>query len=479
MVWVYACPSLILTAYTVISLRYGKKRLEGLPRKEHPLKIFYGAALRIYERTEKWSGRSGGRKADRMIKSLCVKENVEKEAMVYYVKKYALCLALAWAISFLGLIVCIAGSRISAVTVLTRNEYGQGDASYELDVDYKGESETVQINIEERKYTEDEIYSLFEEAYEALPEILKGENESLEKVSEPLELVSDYGEISIYWEIGDTELLSYSGEVIGEIPEGDSVTLNLFAEFLLEEETAIYNFPVTLVSETLSEKELLLSNIMEEIEENNDICESEVELPDNINGEEISFSESSTENNGIWLILALAAVFAILVLYDRKLEEKMKARNDQMLVDFTEIVSKLSLLYEAGLSIYKAWERIVADHERQGKKEERFAYSEMKLVLEKIKSGVSEGEAYEQFGRRCALHPYIKLGNILSRNLTKGSKGMKELLDREVEEAFEARKRLARKKGEEASTKMLLPMLILLGVVLVITCVPSLMSIGL
>ena len=35
---------------------------------------------------------------------------------------------------------------------------------------------------------------------------------------------------------------------------------------------------------------------------------------------------------------------------------------------------------------------------------------------------------WDQFGRRCGLYPYIKLGNLLEQNLSKGTKGMKELL---------------------------------------------------
>ena len=67
---------------------------------------------------------------------------------------------------------------------------------------------------------------------------------------------------------------------------------------------------------------------------------------------------------------------------------------------------------------------------------------------------------------------------MLEQNLTKGTKGMKELLAQEVADAFEERKRLARKKGEEASTKMLIPMIMMLAVVIVIVAVPALMSIG-
>ena len=98
-------------------------------------------------------------------------------------------------------------------------------------------------------------------------------------------------------------------------------------------------------------------------------------------------------------------------------------------------------------------------------------------MLEKIKSGVSEREAYAQFGQRCGLYPYIKLGNILEQNLSKGTKGMKLLLKQETVDAFEERKRIARKRGEEAGTKMLVPMILMMLVVVVIIAVPALMTV--
>ena len=78
------------------------------------------------------------------------------------------------------------------------------------------------------------------------------------------------------------------------------------------------------------------------------------------------------------MILALIAIVVVFIGFDKSLEEKVKKRNEEMMIDFTEIVSKLSLLYSAGLSILKAWERIVSDYEKKGVK--RFAYQEMKLV---------------------------------------------------------------------------------------------------
>ena len=49
---------------------------------------------------------------------------------------------------------------------------------------------------------------------------------------------------------------------------------------------------------------------------------------------------------------------------------------------------------------------------------------------------------------------------------------------REVEDAFELRKNLAKRLGEEATTRLLAPLLLLLFVVMIFILVPAMMSMG-
>ena len=108
-----------------------------------------------------------------------------------------------------------------------------------------------------------------------------------------------------------------------------------------------------------TEKEKLIRLITESITKSNSVYESKVNLPKTIEGREISFKKTKDDNTKALLILALIAIVVVFIGFDKSLEEKVKKRNEEMMIDFTEIVSKLSLLYSAGLSILKAWERIV------------------------------------------------------------------------------------------------------------------------
>ena len=59
------------------------------------------------------------------------------------------------------------------------------------------------------------------------------------------------------------------------------------------------------------------------------------------------------------------------------------------------------------------------------------------------------------------------------------SKGMQQLLDAEAKEAFVERKRYAKQLGEEASTKLLIPMGLMLLLVFAILMLPAMMNLRL
>lgn len=96
--------------------------------------------------------------------------------------------------------------------------------------------------------------------------------------------------------------------------------------------------------------------------------------------------------------------------------------------------------------------------------------------LRELQNGVSEGRAYENFGLRCRLPCYLKLSALLEQNLKKGNKGLTQMLQAEVTEAFEQRKELAREQGEKASTRLLFPMVLMLAVVMLLVLIPAGMS---
>jgi hypothetical protein len=169
-------------------------------------------------------------------------------------------------------------------------------------------------------------------------------------------------------------------------------------------------------------------------------------------------------------------IIAFLIYYYKIYNPKItKEKREKLLIaDYPEIVSKLSLLMGAGMSTYNALIKITEDYKKTGKTKP--AYELLSECLNRISSGITETDAYMEFGKRCNVMCYIKLGNLLAQNISKGTDNIFQLLKEETEKAFEDRKALAKKLGEEAGTKLLLPMTMMLSVVLIIIVIPAFMS---
>ena len=199
---------------------------------------------------------------------------------------------------------------------------------------------------------------------------------------------------------------------------------------------------------------------------------SVVNLPTELEGKKISFYQEKSGNGAYVFLLLLSAGIILYVLKIYKPKKQKEYREKQMIADYSEIVSKLSLLMGTGMSAYNALSSIAEDN---GKGiNSHYAYKEILFCVNRISSGVSEHVSYMEFGKRCGLMPYIRLSNLLIQNINMGTNNIFELLREETTSAFNERKHKARKTGEEAGTKLLLPMSLMLIVVLVIIVVPSL-----
>ena len=136
---------------------------------------------------------------------------------------------------------------------------------------------------------------------------------------------------------------------------------------------------------------------------------------------------------------------------------------------------EIVLYLGAGMSIRGIFYKLSQDDQRRLQEggEKRYAYEEIRMLCNEMNSGVPEAKAYLHLGERCRLRQYTKLCALLTQNLRKGNSTILSALQREAEDAYEERKNIARRLGEEAGTKLLLPMIMMLVVTLVIIIVPA------
>lgn len=369
---------------------------------------------------------------------------------------------------------------------IIRNAYGEGSSTEVLDVVIEGRKERIPVEIEvaEQRYTADEIQEMFDRVIRKLEsEILNG-NESLDRVEQDLDLVTAVPEepVDISWELDRYDVMNIQGEIQEDAldAEGTLVTLNAVLTYR-EDETkqAAYQCTAHLYPRVLSGEEARKQEIEETLaaSERKNREEKDWNLPEAIRGKAVSYYRQMDERGLVLIIMALL-VISLLIAQKKQDEMQEEARRSrQMIRDYPEIIGKLTLYLGAGMTVKRAFRKVVEEYERQKKTTGVCcAYEEMQKTCREMESGHTEAESYENFGRRCKVQAYVRFGALLSQNLRKGTRGLTELLKMEAIQAFEDRKARARRLGEEAGTKLLLPMFLMLTVVLVIVIVPAFLS---
>lgn len=363
--------------------------------------------------------------------------------------------------------------------VLHRNPCGQGEAVYEFYVDGLGrERIEAMVTVPEQKMSEEEFRESVPEAAGLLCSRILGKNPSLAEVREDLELVRELPEygLSVSWESERPELLSHMGLVSDEEISENGETFFLRAVFSDGESEETVEIPVTVFPKTRTEKEKLLETLNSLVLKNRE-AES-VLLPERFGEWELTYKNKSHSQNSLLILLGIAAAGCLYLKERSAPQEEKKRREEGLVLDYPDLVSGFLILTGAGFSVKQAWKKLISDHKKSGKPGFHPVYEEMEFALNQMEAGKTEVQAYAEFGRRCGLRCYMKFASLLESCLYTGGKNLRKLLEEEMETAFKARADLARRKGEEASTKLLLPMFGMLGIVMVMVVAPAFLSLG-
>jgi Flp pilus assembly protein TadB len=129
-------------------------------------------------------------------------------------------------------------------------------------------------------------------------------------------------------------------------------------------------------------------------------------------------------------------------------------------------VAKLTLYLGAGLTVRSAFQRMAGEYE-----------AEIGFVCRQLQAGISEATAYEQLGKRTGVQEYIRLSTLLTQNLKKGNGDLLKRLREETKRAENEKIQTCKKLAEEASTKLLVPMVLFLVVVMVMVMLPAFLSV--
>lgn len=439
--------------------------------------IFYRIALGLYKGAciHKIPFPSN-RQVERDLERLYPGENQKKICTEYYVKKLAKSLMISLVAIIFGVILGVQSKGeaiLNEAGEIVRGGYEDEAKEIEIECALPDGKQNFQIEVGSRIYGEEEIFQLYDSFYRELPDYILGENISLEEITGNLLLKDCYEgyPFTVEWESTNPDIVGKDGTVVREETERKT---ELLATITYREWEWEHSFIVQVAAMSLTEEEMIhreIGKLLQEAELNSR-TEETWKLPESWQGQELRWKEK-IKNYGLSVaIVGLAVSVLIYLLADKDLHDNVEKRKQLMKKDFPDVVHKLTLYLGAGMTIRGSFQKMA----EEGKKSP--VYEEILHTCRELKAGVSEGAAYEHFGRRTGLQEYIRLSTLLTQNLKKGNSTLLQRLREEVEKASNERIQYSKRLGEEAVTKLLLPMVLMLLVVMLMIMIPAFSSMG-
>ena len=410
---------------------------------------------------------------------------------------------------------------------IERGSYGTQKTPYKITLEAENLSKNMEfsVSVSGRKYEEEEAKEKFSEKIEKLKVEILGENEDFEHINSSLKYINDLGDgirasysfspmqVKEYYEkyeniklkeksASESEIENFkyfvnyqnvidgSGKVFNDDFKVDEFCTGYIEIMLCTEvkgkegpyRSEKFMIPIRIIAKDLTPiesfkvafKKMFLEKDMETID--NDT----IELPKVVNNFKIIYKE---KRNLSFLIMPVLGILAAILLEarDKEKEKEIKQRRLRLLeIDYTQIITKILLYVSSGMTIRNSMIRLadgyqnnIANNEQL---EKRAAYEELVVVKNKLSSGYSEVKAYEEMAKNINLRTYTRFLNIIIQSIKNGNKDLKNILNMEVQDALYERKQNAKKLGEEAATKLVLPLMMMLAIIMVVIMVPAFMG---
>ncbi|AZS16857.1 type II secretion system F family protein [Paenibacillus lutimineralis] len=192
-----------------------------------------------------------------------------------------------------------------------------------------------------------------------------------------------------------------------------------------------------------------------------------------------------------WLILIAGSLFSLLLGEDptvmifgaflavlipialaRDLHQKVVKREREIILELPELLNKIVLLVGAGLTVQQAIKRCL---ERKAGAEQHPLYRELFRMQREWESGYSFHQAMEGVSKRLGVQEVSAFVTSVLLNYRRGGNDFVLALMDLSHTLWERRKAVSKTLGEQASSKLVFPMLMLFLIIVVMVGAPALM----
>ncbi len=212
---------------------------------------------------------------------------------------------------------------------------------------------------------------------------------------------------------------------------------------------------------------------------NSDRTVKKVSLPAKLEtGEKIHWEiEKASRSNSILILIMMVLISAIMYRERfsslKKIEAANRASVSRQLPGF---INRLVLLIEAGMVVNSAFEKAVEESIGDSSTCDDYFYSNLKGVYTAMKTANgSMSKGLKDFARRSGVQELMRVSNIIEDNVNKGTE-LTDKLRSESDMLWMDRKKKCEEMGRLAETKLTLPLMLFLIVLIVITVAPALLE---
>lgn len=338
------------------------------------------------------------------------------------------------------------------------------------------ETKDFRLEIAPQAYTAEELEKLWQESVESIEELLYPEDLSPDHVDRDLSLPDriEGMPFMLQWESSNPLLVSQEGRLGNDIKSfGEQVSLTVTGRVEDSSFAGSYQFYLNVFPKGTEAAffERLGAHISEMEKESR--ADPGYNLPEVFEGKQVTWHKR--ESHASVSIFFLACIAALLTVAGKKqeAEKERKKRMEQLEREYPQLVSRVVMLMGAGMTVSGAFRKIAGDYKCKKKEKKQLSYEEVTITCHELDSGISEGNAYRNMGVRCRLPCYARFASLLIQCVKRGSGGCREALWEEASQSLRERKALAKRLGEEAGTKLLFPMILMLVFVMVIIMIPA------
>ena len=417
---------------------------------------------------------------------------------------------------------------------IERGSYGTQKTPYSIRLDAENLAKNMEVDVQvsPKKYTIEEANKKFEEKFEALLIDILGKNESFENINEKLNFKFDLGDgiradysfspkrIDELYEkyetrkskkkkISSTSIISTESDIddfayfveyqklvdgSGNVNNADFKASEFCTGYIeiqmstdVKGDTGVYKsqrymIPIRVISKKLTPRESFIIEFKKQVEEydKNTVDNDTLILPKVVNDFRIIYKDKKDLSFLLMPIIGFIASILLNARDNEKIKDEIKKQKRMLEIDFSQIITKILLYVSSGMTIRNSFIRLAEQYQKAKNENETFekrkAYEEIVIVKNKLNSGYSEINAYEEMAKNINLRPYTRFLNIIIQSIKNGNKDLKNILNMEVQDALYERKQNAKILGEEATTKLVLPLMIMLSIIMVVIMVPAFMG---